>query len=74
MIMVVVMTEILGEYTAVLTRVTERFLPRHGISFGSLRRNLRFASTTSSSDSASFLKKQLSSVEEVKDTIFHGLL
>ncbi|KAG5052716.1 hypothetical protein AAZX31_02G208800 [Glycine max] len=56
MIMVVVMTEILGEYTAVLTRVTERLLPRHGISFGGLRRNLRFASsTTSSSDSTSFL-------------------
>ncbi|KAG4966321.1 hypothetical protein JHK82_040510 [Glycine max] len=53
MIMVVVMTGILGEYTAVLTRVTERLLPRHGISFRGLRRNLRFASTTSSSDSAS---------------------
>ncbi|KAJ1431778.1 hypothetical protein SESBI_07018 [Sesbania bispinosa] len=55
MIMVVNMTEILGEYTAVLTRVTERFFPRHGISFGGLRRNLRFSSTISSSDSASFL-------------------
>ncbi|KAL2317533.1 hypothetical protein Fmac_031409 [Flemingia macrophylla] len=55
MIMVVVMTEILGEYTAVLTRVTERLLPRHGMSFGGLRRNLRFASRISSSDSTSFL-------------------
>ncbi|RDX78007.1 hypothetical protein CR513_41785, partial [Mucuna pruriens] len=57
--MVVVMTKILGEYTAVLTRVTERFLPRHGISFDGLRRNLRFASTISSSDSTSFLKLQV---------------
>ncbi|KAK7300994.1 hypothetical protein RJT34_11848 [Clitoria ternatea] len=55
MIMVVIMTEMLGEYTAVLTRVTARFLPRHGMSFGGLRRNLRFGSTTSSSDSASFM-------------------
>ncbi|OIW02506.1 hypothetical protein TanjilG_12820 [Lupinus angustifolius] len=56
MIMVVVMTEILGEYTEVLARVTERLFPRrHGLSFGTLR-NFSFASTTSSSDSsASFL-------------------
>ncbi|KAL2344264.1 hypothetical protein Fmac_005549 [Flemingia macrophylla] len=54
MIMVVIMTEIL-EYTTVLTRVTERLLPRHGMSFGGLRRNLRFASKISSSDSTSFL-------------------
>lgn len=47
------MTEMIGEYTAVLTRVTELL---RGMSFGGLRRNLRFASTTiSSSDSASFL-------------------
>ncbi|KAL2334663.1 hypothetical protein Fmac_015876 [Flemingia macrophylla] len=54
MIMVVIMTEIL-EYTIVLTRVIERLLPRHGMSFGGLRRNLRFASKISFSDSTSFL-------------------
>ncbi|KAK7372863.1 hypothetical protein VNO80_06252 [Phaseolus coccineus] len=54
MIMMVVMAEILGKYTTVLTKVTERLLPRHGISFGGLRRNLHFASTASS-DSTSFL-------------------
>ncbi|KAL2338725.1 hypothetical protein Fmac_013171 [Flemingia macrophylla] len=54
MIMVVIMTEIL-EYTAVLTTVTEGLLPRHGMSFDGLRRNLHFASKISSSDSTSFL-------------------
>ncbi|ESW13358.1 hypothetical protein PHAVU_008G189500 [Phaseolus vulgaris] len=54
MIMVVVMTEILGKYVTVLTSVTERLLPRHGISFGGLRKNRPFASTTFS-DSTSFL-------------------
>ncbi|KAE9605986.1 hypothetical protein Lalb_Chr10g0103111 [Lupinus albus] len=54
MIMVVVMTQILGEYTKVLARVTERLFSRRGVSFGTLW-NFRFASTTSSSDSASFL-------------------
>ncbi|KAL2344461.1 hypothetical protein Fmac_005746 [Flemingia macrophylla] len=59
MIMMMVMTEIL-EYTVVLTRVTEHLLPRHGMSFGGLRRNLRFASKISSSDSTSFLEPNIS--------------
>ncbi|KAF7830811.1 hypothetical protein G2W53_013144 [Senna tora] len=50
MIMVVAMTSILGEYTAALTRVTERLLPRRHLSFNGLR-NLRLGSTTSSSTS-----------------------
>ncbi|RYR34158.1 hypothetical protein HN51_032027 [Arachis hypogaea] len=58
MIMVASMTEILGEYTAVLTRVTERLLPRQqrSMSFSGGLRILRFASTTTStSESSSFL-------------------
>ncbi|KAK7350929.1 hypothetical protein VNO77_09995 [Canavalia gladiata] len=56
MIMVVSMTEILGQYTAVLTRVTEHLFPRRTIRFGGLD-NFRFSSTSSSSssESASFL-------------------
>ncbi|KAK7353458.1 hypothetical protein VNO80_18905 [Phaseolus coccineus] len=53
MIMVVSMMKILGEYTAVLTRVTEQLLPRRSRRFGGFR-NL-FSSTTSSAESASFL-------------------
>ncbi|RHN56405.1 hypothetical protein MtrunA17_Chr5g0429131 [Medicago truncatula] len=56
MIMVAFMTEIFIEYTAVLTRATERFLSRRGMSLDGLRnRNLRFGSSSSSSDSTSFL-------------------
>ncbi|ESW08354.1 hypothetical protein PHAVU_009G038700 [Phaseolus vulgaris] len=53
MIMVVSMMKILGEYTAVLTRVTEQLLPRRSRRLGGFR-NL-FSSTTSSAESASFL-------------------
>ena len=50
------MTEIFGEYTAMLMRVTEHFLSQSGISLDGFRsRNLRFGSSTSSSDSSSFL-------------------
>ncbi|CAL5189571.1 unnamed protein product [Lathyrus oleraceus] len=53
MIMVAIMTEILKEYTAVLTRAMAHFLSRNGMSFEDLRsRNFRFgSSSTSSSDS-----------------------
>ncbi|KAG5036031.1 hypothetical protein JHK87_010941 [Glycine soja] len=54
MIMVVSMMEILGEYTAVLTRVTENLLPRRSTRVIGGLRNL-FASTTFSRESASFL-------------------
>ncbi|CAK8537727.1 unnamed protein product [Lathyrus sativus] len=56
MIMVAIMSEILEEYATVLTRATERFLSRNGMSFEDLRsRNFRFgSSSTSSSDSSSF--------------------
>lgn len=53
MIMVVSMMEILGEYTAVLTRVSERLLPRRSRRFGGFQNLL--SSTTSSAESASFL-------------------
>ncbi|RHN56406.1 hypothetical protein MtrunA17_Chr5g0429141 [Medicago truncatula] len=56
MIMVAIMMEIFGEYTAVLTRATERFLSRSGMSLDGFRSgNLRFGSSISSSDSSSFL-------------------
>ncbi|KAE9596020.1 hypothetical protein Lalb_Chr17g0344871 [Lupinus albus] len=54
MIMVVIMTEILGDYTEVLRRVADRLLRRRGLSFDSLR-NFGSASTTSSLDSTSFM-------------------
>ncbi|CAL0315652.1 unnamed protein product [Lupinus luteus] len=54
MIMVVLMTGILGEYTEVLRRVAGRLLRRRGLSFESLR-NFGSASTTSSSDATSFM-------------------
>ncbi|KAF1864008.1 hypothetical protein Lal_00031161 [Lupinus albus] len=52
--MVVIMTEILGDYTEVLRRVADRLLRRRGLSFDSLR-NFGSASTTSSLDSTSFM-------------------
>ncbi|RYQ98962.1 hypothetical protein HN51_050595 [Arachis hypogaea] len=52
MMMAVIMTQILGEYTAFLKRATDRFLPRHSTSFGALR-NLHFITSTRSSSSSS---------------------
>ncbi|KAK4277660.1 hypothetical protein QN277_015622 [Acacia crassicarpa] len=54
MIMVAIMTEIFGEYTAALTRVTERLLPRRRLRFLRLS-NLRLSSRASSSQADSFL-------------------
>jgi hypothetical protein len=55
MMMVVIVVELLGEYTAVLTRLTERLLPpRRSLHVHALR-NLRLNSTASTQDSSSFL-------------------
>lgn len=55
MMMMVIMAELLGEYAAVLTRLTERLAqPRRRIRTNAFR-NLRLNSYTSMQDSSSFI-------------------
>ncbi|KAG6714396.1 hypothetical protein I3843_05G184900 [Carya illinoinensis] len=55
MMMVAVMAELLGEYTAALTRMTEWLLPpRRSMHFHGLR-NLRLSYPASTQDDSSFI-------------------